>query len=116
MPNPYMNQFMPSGFEGQEQGLTPVFQNIGAQQALQNQNIAQQNQLNQQASQIGASYGQGMGGLSPLAMASALRGKPGLGQTTNAFGKVVADPTYGAGTAYGNMSGSEIANMLQNGL
>lgn len=71
-----MNQFAPSGFS-QDQGLTPVFQNIGAQQALQNQNIAQQNQLAQQAMQTAQSYGQSGGGMNPLAMAQALRGQTG---------------------------------------
>lgn len=84
-----MNQFMPSGFEGQEQGLTPVFQNIGAQQALQNQNIAQQNQLAQQAMQTAQSYGQSAGGMNPLAMAQALRGQGGASvgdRAANYFG------------------------------
>ena len=54
-------------------GLTPVFQNIGAQQALHNQLMQQQNQQNQDSVNIGASYGKGIGGLSPLAMAAMLR-------------------------------------------
>lgn len=41
---------------------------------------------------------------------------PGLGQTTNWLGQVVADPTYGAGTAYNAMTPDEIANMTQWGL
>jgi hypothetical protein len=41
---------------------------------------------------------------------------PGLGQTTNWLGQVVTDPTYGAGTAYNNMTADEIANMTQWGI
>jgi hypothetical protein len=41
---------------------------------------------------------------------------PGLGQTTNWLGQVVTDPTYGAGTAYNNMTSDEIANMMANGI
>lgn len=58
-------------------GLTPVFQNISAQQALHNQLMQQQNQQNQDAVNIGQSYGKSMGGLNPLAMASMLRGGAG---------------------------------------
>jgi hypothetical protein len=60
-------------------GLTPVFQNISAQQALHNQLMQQQQQEMQNAGNIGASYGKGMGGLNPMAMASMLRSKnPGM--------------------------------------
>ena len=69
MPNPYTNQFIPSGFEDQnQQGLGPVFQNIGAQQQYLNQQIAQSNQ-NAQPTSRGTNYS----GLNPLAMASMLR-------------------------------------------
>jgi hypothetical protein len=64
--NPYIQQ-------GQQQdigGLSPVFQNMAAQQANQNAALAQQNQLMNQASQVGASSG----GMNPMAMAMALRG------------------------------------------
>lgn len=66
-PNPYIQQ-------GQQQdigGLSPVFQNMSAQQASQNAALAQQNQLMNQASQVGASSG----GMNPMAMAMALRKK-----------------------------------------
>jgi hypothetical protein len=112
----YLNQMYSAPIMQDVSGLAPVFQNIGAQQALHNQLMQQQNQQNQDSSNIASSYGKSLGSFSPLAMASALRGQPGLGQTTNIFGKVIPDPTYGAGTAYNNMSGSEIANMMQNGL
>jgi hypothetical protein len=65
-PNPFIQQ-------GQQQdigGLAPVFQNMAAQQANQNAALAQQNQLMNQASQVGA----GGGNMNPLAMAIALRG------------------------------------------
>lgn len=41
---------------------------------------------------------------------------PKTGQTTNWFGATVNDPTYGAGTAYNNMTSGEIANMQQYGI
>jgi hypothetical protein len=106
--NPYIQFQNPQDM----QGLNPVFQNIGQQQALQNAALAQQNQLTQQAGQT-----QG-GGMSPMAMAMALRGqgKPGLGETTNSFGKVIKDPTYGTGNAYSNMTPNELANMQQYGV
>jgi hypothetical protein len=53
----------------EQQGLNPVFQNIGAQQQNQNAALAQQNQLTQQAGQTGQ-----QGGMNPMAMAMALRG------------------------------------------
>jgi hypothetical protein len=71
MPNPYTNTYMPNGFDGQDQqGLNPVFQNIGAQQQFQNQQLGVENQLAQQAGQT-----QNGGGFNNLAMAMALRGK-----------------------------------------
>jgi hypothetical protein len=105
--NPYIQFQNPQDM----QGLQPVFQNIAQQQALQNAALAQQGQLTQQA-------GQTQGGINPMAMAMALRGKkqPGLGETTNLFGKVIADPTYGTGNAYSNMTSGELANMQQYGV
>ena len=61
----YMNPMNPQ----EQQGLMPVFQNIGMQQANQNAALAQQNQLTQQAGQTGQ-----QGGMNPMAMAMALRG------------------------------------------
>lgn len=55
----------------EQQGLNPVFQNIAQQQQNQNAALAQQNQLTQQAGQTG----QQSGGMNPMAMAQALRGK-----------------------------------------
>lgn len=73
--NPYIQQ-------GQQQdigGLSPVFQNLAAQQANQNAALAQQNQLVNQASQTGASGG----GMNPMALAMALRGGKNKIDTSN---------------------------------
>ena len=71
---------MPNGFEdANQQGINPVFQNIGAQQAYMNQQLGQGNQYAQPTN-----AGSNVSGLSPLAMAMALRKKPqmmGSGQT-----------------------------------
>lgn len=104
--NPYFAQ--------QDQGLSPVFQNISQQQQNQNAALMQQQQLNAQAGQT-----QQSGGMNPMAMAMALRGQqkePGLGETTNSFGKVIKDPTYGSGNAYSNMTPGEVSNMMANGV
>lgn len=69
MPNPYTSQYMPNGFEdASAQGINPVFQNIGAQQAYENQQLGQGAQLAQPTS-----HGTNVGGLNPLAMAMMLR-------------------------------------------
>lgn len=47
---------------------------------------------------------------------NSLNQTPKTGQTTNWYGGVVNDPTYGAGTAYSNMTPGEISNMQQYGL
>ena len=70
MDNQFYTQIAPY-FQQQDQGLGPVFQNIGAQQATQNAALAQQNQQIQDA---GAAFNQS-GGMNPLAMAMMLRGK-----------------------------------------
>jgi hypothetical protein len=63
--NPYM--LMPQKMQDVS-GLQPVFQNFGQQQANQQAALAQQNQLVNQAGQS-----QGGGGMSPMALAQALR-------------------------------------------
>jgi len=69
MPNPYTNVYMPNGFEdASQQGINPVFQNIGAQQQYMNQQLSQGNQMSQPTS-----HGPSMSGLNPLAMAMMLR-------------------------------------------
>ena len=113
MNNDYFTTVNPY-FAQQDQGLNPVFQNIAQQQQNQNAALAQQNQLNAQAGQT-----QQQGGMNPMAMAMALRGqnkKPGLGETTNSFGKVIPDLTYGSGNAYNNMTPGEMSNMMTNGI
>lgn len=108
--NPYIQFLQPQD----QQGLMPVFQNIGQQQAMQNAALAQQNQ---QVADAGQVHGGGMSGLNPLAMAAMLRNKkPGTGEMYDSNGQIIKDPTYGAGTAYNNMTPNEIANMQQFGV
>jgi len=86
----YTDTYMPSGFS-QDQGLTPVFQNIAQQQAMQNAALQQQNQQVQQAGMTG----QG-GSPNQLAMAMALRKKNDpYQQAQNAMKQ------YGQGNVYG---------------
>ena len=92
---PYMQQLSSKD----EAGLNPVFQNIGAQQALHNQLMQQQNQQTQDAGNIGQGYGKGMGGLNPLAMAMALRGKSDFGNSGMTSGMTNAGVT---GNIYDN--------------
>jgi hypothetical protein len=66
-PNPYIQQ-------GQQQnlgGIDPMYQNIGSQQANQNAALGQQNQLMNQAAQLGQQSGGG--GMNPMMLAMALR-------------------------------------------
>lgn len=72
MPSPYFTTVAPY-FAQQDQGLSPVFQNIAQQQQNQNAALQQQNQQVQQAGQVQG----GGGGMNPLAMAAMLRGKQG---------------------------------------
>jgi len=67
MDNPYTSMYMPSGF-AQDQGLSPVFQNIAQQQAMQNAALSQQNQQVQQAGQTTQ-----QGNSNALALAQMLR-------------------------------------------
>jgi hypothetical protein len=81
MDNNYFTQVAP--YFQQDQGLSPVFQNIAAQQANQNAALQQQMQNNQMAGQVQG----GGGGMNALAMAAMLRNKKpemmGVGQTPN---------------------------------
>lgn len=77
--NPYINPAMQSQDLG---GLNPVYQNMAAQQQMQNQAAMQGQQLTQQAGQTVK------GGMNPMAMAMMLRKKDptkpdmmGTGQT-----------------------------------
>jgi len=86
-PNPYIQQ-------GQQQdigGLTPVFQNIAAQQASQNAAMQQGMGLTQQAGQDT----QG-GGMNPMAMAMALRNKKPQGPAQ------YTGPSYGTNPNFSN--------------
>jgi hypothetical protein len=85
MNNPYytnVGSYMTPINPQEQQGLNPVFQNIAQQQANQNAALAQQNQLTQQAGQTGQ-----QGGMNPMAMAQALRGKD-PSQTSNLGARV----------------------------
>jgi len=64
MYNPYIQQMAQPQDLG---GLAPYYQNIGAQQAMQNMAMQQAQGLTQQAGQTT------QGGMNPLAMAQALR-------------------------------------------
>lgn len=75
-------------------GISPVFQNIGNQQAMQNMAMQQGMGLAQQAGQTGQ---QGGGGMNPLAMAMLLR-RGGSNPYMNAQR---AMQQYGAGNVYG---------------
>ena len=68
MQNPYTSMYMPNGFDQNQQGLSPVFQNMAQQQANQNAALQQQNQLVQQAGQTTP-----QGGSNALALAQLLR-------------------------------------------
>jgi hypothetical protein len=91
MPNPYTNMYMPSGFEQSQQGLSPVFQNIAQQQAMQNAAMQEQNQQVQQAGMTGKG-----GNLNQLAMAMALRK-----QNDPYANAQDAMKQYGSGNVYG---------------
>jgi hypothetical protein len=71
MDNNYFTNVNPY-FAQQDQGLSPVFQNIAQQQQNQNMAIQQGQQMAQQAAQSG----QQSGGMNPMAMAAMLRKKP----------------------------------------
>jgi hypothetical protein len=81
MNNPYftnVGSYMQSLDPNELAKLNPSFQNIGNQQANQNMAMQQANQLTQQAGQT-----QQSGGMNPMAMAMALRGKAENPQSSN---------------------------------
>lgn len=97
---PYMQQLSPQD----QQGLLPVFQNIATQQQNQNAALQQQMQNNQMAGQTQRG---GMGGLSPLAMAAMLRGKPApFGSSGMSAGMTNAGVTGNIYDNYGNLVSS----------
>jgi hypothetical protein len=69
MDNSYFTTVNPY-FAQQDQGLSPVFQNIAQQQQNQNMAIQQGQQMAQQAGQAGQ-----QGGMNPMMMAAMLRKK-----------------------------------------
>jgi hypothetical protein len=69
--NPYgQNPYIQQGQMQDLGGVAPMYQNIGGQQANQNAALGQQNQLMNQATQLGQQSG---GGINPMMMAMALR-------------------------------------------
>ena len=91
MDNPYTSMYMPNGFAQDQQGLSPVFQNIAQQQQNQNAALAQQNQQVQQAGMTSQ-----QGGPNQMALAMALRNKNDpYAQAQQAMNK------YGQGNVYG---------------
>lgn len=105
-PNPYIMQQQQPDIGG----LSPVFQNISAQQANQNAALAQQNQLVNQAAQVG---GGGGGGMSQLALAAMLRNKDpnkqDLGSTISQYAKSIpAIMQYGASNVYGGFGQGQV--------
>ena len=110
MNNPYFTNVAPY-FAQQDQGLTPVFQNIAQQQQNQNAALAQQNQLTQQAGQTGQ-----QSGMNPMAMAAALRGKqPQTGADAakmNEFGAYMPWNQMSTANQYGTDPYSQQSRML----
>jgi hypothetical protein len=94
MDNNYFTTVNPY-FAQQDQGLSPVFQNIAQQQQNQNAALAQQNQLTQQAGQTS----QG-GGMNPMAMAMMLRKKPGQADMNAQDAQMGGLSTYNPFTQY----------------
>jgi hypothetical protein len=94
MPNPYITNVNPYFAQQDQQGLMPVFQNIGNQQANQQAALAQQNQLVQQAGQTQ------QGGMNPMAMAMALRNKPTQDQINAKDAQMGGLNTYNPYTQY----------------
>jgi hypothetical protein len=91
--------------------------NVGQSLLQGGLSAAKTQQIGNQYSFPGAAL-QGLGSNTALNswFQNSLTQKPTTGQTTNWFGGVINDPTYGAGTAYNNMTPGEISNMQQNGL
>jgi hypothetical protein len=91
--NPYILQSQQSQDVG---GLSPVFQNISAQQANQNMAVQQGQQMAQQAAQSGKQDG----GMNPMAMAAMLRKKPGQADINAQDVKMGGLSTYNPFTQY----------------
>lgn len=93
MYNPYIMQ-QPQQDIG---GLSPVYQNIAAQQANQNMAIQQGQQMANQAAQSG----QQSGGMNPMAMAAMLRKKPDQAAVNAQDAQMGGLGTYNPVTQYG---------------
>ena len=91
MYNPYIQQMPQTQDLG---GLSPYYQNIANQQAMQNMAMQQAQGLTQQAGQIG----QQSGGMNPMAMAKALRGDT---KANPYLASIPAMMKYGSGNVYG---------------
>ena len=100
----YTDTYMPSGF-AQDQGLSPVFQNIGQQQAMQNAALAQQNQQVQQAGKIGPQQV----GANQLALAQMLRNQNDPYKQAQQAMK-----QYGQGNVYGYGGQGQVPNAPTN--
>lgn len=93
--NPYIMQMQqPQQDIG---GLSPVYQNIAAQQANQNMAIQQGQQIANQAAQSG----QKSGGMNPMAMAAMLRKKPDQAAVNAQDAQMGGLGTYNPVTQYG---------------
>jgi len=90
-----MNDYINPAMQVQDLGgLNPVYQNIAAQQQLQNQGALQGQQLTQQAGQTQQN------GMNPLAMAMMLRKKPNDPNQMMGAGVPLPNPNV---NPYGNM-------------
>jgi hypothetical protein len=91
--NPYIMQMQqPQDLSG----LSPVFQNIAQQQAMQNMAMQQGQGLTQ-----AAQSGQQGGGMNPMAMAAMLRKKPGQADINAQDVQMGGASTYNPFTQYG---------------
>jgi hypothetical protein len=96
MDNNYFTNVNPYFSQQDQQGLSPVFQNIAAQQASQNAAMQQGMGLTQQAGQTG----QQSGGMNPMAMAAMLRKKPGQADMNAQDAQMGGLSTYNPFTQY----------------
>jgi trimethylamine:corrinoid methyltransferase-like protein len=105
--NPYIRQMQQPQELG---GLNPVFQNFGQQQANQQAALAQQNQLVNQASQTQS------GGMSPMALAQALRkndpNQQSLASKMGVYAKSIPlMMQYGSENVYGGFGQGQVPTM-----
>jgi len=90
--NPYMQSMSPQ----EQQGLNPVFQNIGAQQANQNAALQQGMDLTNQAGMTTKGKQAGVG-MDQMAMANALRKIGPYANAQSAMNQYGAENVYGYG-------------------